>query len=140
MKVIVRGLIVVMLAASLIPAAAAKDSSRVVTRRYGCTTHSTGLSCQNVVEVRSRSDETRVTVRVTDDLGAPVVAEVGQDLDGDGQLDRSRQFCGFTSRFPIRGGSAVEIRVGAALVDDDCGAITAGTRGEIRIGFATDRM
>ncbi|HEX2295671.1 MAG TPA: hypothetical protein VHN37_10225 [Actinomycetota bacterium] len=82
--------------------ALAGASGRRVEREYRpAETHPSfpqgGIRSSSTVTFRPRAHERSVMVVVQDDSGLVVPGQVLQDLDGDGDADRTHEFCGSTS-------------------------------------------
>lgn len=116
--------------------AAGEIDERQVTRRYGCETHATGATCQNVFKIPTRATETTVSIDVADDTGLPALARVGQNLDGDRRLERRRTFCNSIEDLEIVGGKPLEIVVVHSIIingESPCGAVALSAMGTITI-------
>jgi hypothetical protein len=75
----------------------------------GSCSQTNGFGC---VEFATRPTDRTVSLRVTDQSGAPVYATWGQDYNNDGLEDKTAGFCGkTTSPIPIRGGVRLTVFV-----------------------------
>ncbi len=137
--------LVAVLAASWIVAplpASSDDGSRSVARRYGCEQRLDAkggyVQCRNVIRIATFAGESSAAVVLRDDSGARARARIGQDFDGDGELERKRSFCGQIEGFPIRPGVKVTVVVNqsAAAFDSDCGSNASGMAGKLRATFS----
>lgn len=87
------------------------------------------------VALSPQNDEVLVTLRLTDDTGRPVLAEVSQDRDGDGAPDprTTVRVCGATDEpLPTRPGVRLTVRMTVGPCD---GGFSTPTQGLVTATF-----
>lgn len=145
MKDVVTGLCVLLMVLASGSAAVADSKARAATQTYFVADDEptvmpsgtgSGAKFAAFVTFRSRTRDSSVDVRVTDETGLDVAADLLQDLDGDREYEISSSFCGRSDRaIPIIGGHDVVI----ALRDGPCTTTSAvPLRGTITLRFHRD--
>lgn len=93
--------------------------------------HSTSLG--DPLVFRARAGETRVSIRVEDELGEGVHADVSVDRNGDGTVEPVRSFCGSSNRIAVRPRSLVVVQVLSRTCED--GSPSLASRGNVTATF-----
>lgn len=79
------------------------------------------------IEVPVNARERWATITIIDTTGRPVGAEVGQDIDGDGSLERTWEVCGASDdRFRITPRASLFVNVIVGPCSDEAGSATSG--------------
>lgn len=111
--------------AALGPAAFGGGTRRVEAAQYNYTSglarpgSTSGQVTLGFAEFETLPAEKKVSLAISDTSGRAVLAQAGQDVDGDGRIDWEQDFCASTER-PITITGGVDLQV--FVLEGECGS------------------